>query len=849
MVSALVSTGCGPASHETGSVSDTGTAEIAAGSPPPAAGEIAPAKSAETSLLLVTLDTTRADHLAPYGARDIETPNLARLAADGVLFEYAVAVAPVTLPSHASLFTGLYPPRHGVRNNSIHYLDPSLHTLAEHLSSAGWRTAAFVSAAVLDRRFGLDQGFEVYEDDMSQGGPRRLRLNAERPAGVSLEAAGRWLDGVPAGEPFFLWVHLFDPHAPYDPPAPWSERYSGRPYEGEIAALDHALGRFLKHPRFGADQAMVMVVADHGESLGEHGEDTHAMLAYEATLRIPWIIRGPGLPTGRRVDEPVSQVDLLPTALELLGLDSVPEIDGRSLVPLMRGQEPKPAEAFERALYSETLVPFHTYGWSELSTVRRAGFKLISAPEPELYDLESDPGELENLYVREPARAEGLARDLAGFTRDAVKSSETPRDPEMEARLRSLGYLSAGASSGSRERLDPKRVIDLHLAVERGLEFFFLRRIEAADAELRRVVARDPDNLQALGTLAKIRVIQKRFEDAEKLSRRAVALDPENPDLHVVMGQVALGRGEIEMALTAFEVALEIDPRWLDAAIYRVRCLDRLGRRPEAVAALEEILARDPDHGRSQVAWAELVELPVGRLAAAEERLHKVTEEDPGLAEAWRVLGQVLEEGQRFEEAREIYRRGLEAVPGEGTLHARSGAVMARLGRPEEARRELELALAAGQNTASVHYGLASLAIRGGDWRRVEQHARRATELDPNLSGAWNLFAASQEELGRPSEALVAYDEAIRSDPDNERARFNRGLLLLRLERFAAAGAAFEEVLAQRKDHGGALFQLGLLYAGPLADSRRAVDYLRRSLEAEPDHPRAAEIRRLLGQD
>lgn len=798
------------------------------------------------SLVLVTLDTTRADRLAAYGARGVGTPVLDRLAAEGVLFEHAVAVAPITLPSHASLFTGLYPPRHGVRNNSIHYLDTSLDTLAEQLRGQGWRTAAIVSAAVLDRRFGLDQGFDLYDDDLSQGGPRRSRLNAERPARVSVDSARSWLDGLPEDDPFFLWLHLFDPHAPYEPPAPWSERYRDRPYDGEIAVVDHEIGRLLEHPRIHPEKTMVMVIADHGESLGEHGEETHAMLVYEGTLRIPWLVRGPGVPAGRRVADPVSQVDLLPTALDLLGLEAVEGIDGRSLVSSMRAESPGLADASGRALYSETLVPYYTYGWSELRTVRGSGFKYIAAPEAEVYDLVADPAEQENLLGEHTTQVEALVEQLEGFDSAAIESSELARDPEMEARLRSLGYLSAGVADPDRERLDPKKVIGLHLAMERGQHLFFLRRFDAAESELRRVLAEDRDNLQALATLAKIRVTQNRLEDADRLARRSIELDPENPELHVVVGQVASGRGDLDTALAAFEAALALDPRWLDAAIHRVRCLDRLNRRGEAVEALEKVLERDADHARSQVAWAEIVELPEGKLEAAESRLRRITEDDPRLAEAWRVLGMVLEAGQRNEEAVEVYRRGLEAVPGEGTLHARLGALLARFGHHIEARGQLELALVGGQDTASVHYGLASLAIRDGDWRRVELHARRSTELDPGLSGAWNLFAASQEELARPSEALAAYDRAIGLDAENWRAHLNRGLLLAGLERFSEAVEDLEEVLKKRPLHAGAHFQLGLLYAGPLADPGRARQHLRHSLEAEPDHPRAVEIRRLL---
>ena len=799
------------------------------------------------SLLVVTLDTTRADRLAPYGARDVETPVLSRLASRGMVFEQAVAVTPVTLPSHASLFTGLYPPRHGIRNNGIHYLADSITTLAERLQGSGFRTAAVVSAAVLDARYGLDQGFDFYDDDLSDGAPKELRLNAERPARQTIDRARDWLDEGSEDERFFLWVHLFDPHAPYDPPEPYASRYAGRPYDGEIAALDAEIGRLLEHPRLDPEETVVMVVADHGESLGEHGEDTHAMLLYEGTQRIPWIVRHPGIPSERRLATPVSQVDLLPTVLELLGLDPADSVDGFSLAASILGEPPRSErETRETAIYLETLVPFYTYGWAELRALREGSWKLVEAPTRELYELESDPSESDNRATRETPRVETMAARVSDFDSQDTSSSALPRDREMEARLRSLGYLGGGAGSADRERLDPKDVIDLHLAVERGQELFFAGQADRAEAELRPVFSRDPDNLQALTTLAKIRVVQGRIDEAIPVARRAIELDPQNPDLHVALGQVEVSRGDYTEALVAFETALQLDPLWLDAGIERVRCLDQLGRRDEAIAALETILENDADHGRSQVAWAELVELPAGDLEQAEGRLRSVVEQEPRLVEGWRVLGKVQEAGRRYDQALATYLSGLGHRPGDGSLLARLGALQARLGRVDEARQSLEQALAAGQDTASVHYGLASLWIRGRDWSRVESHARRAIELDPGLSGAWNLLAASLEETSRFDEALVAYTQAIASDDTNFRARLNRGLLQMRLEHFEAARDDFEGVLELRGNHAGAHFQLGLLYAQPLADRDRARRHLTASLEAEPAHPRAAEIRRLL---
>lgn len=800
------------------------------------------------AFLLLTLDTTRADRLAPWGG-ELEVPTLGALARGGVVFENAYAVAPVTLPTHATLFTGLYPPQHGIRNNGIHYLDDRWTTLAELFQARGAKTAAFVSAAVLERRYGLDQGFDVYDDDLSGGGPRQSRLNAERPAAVTVDAARQWLDTLEGSEPFFLWVHLFDPHAPYDPPAPWKERFGNRPYEGEIAAMDAAIGELLKHPRLDLDRTLVMAIADHGESLGEHGEETHAMLAYDATLHIPWIVHHPSAARGSRVDAAVSQVDLLPTVVDLLGFDMPPGLAGSSLAGQILGSPGQDtATAPDRPLYAETLVPFYTYGWAKLHTVRRQGQKFIDAPNPELYDLTQDPGELENLYA--PGAAEDLRRDLETFVSEGGGDEEStlPRDREVEAKLRSLGYLSANAPPRSRQRLDPKEVIDLHLELERGQHAFFQRRMEDAENAFRRVLRRDSENLTALAFLAKSLTAQQRFDDALRLASRALELDPENPDLLVVLGLIESSRGEEEKALTAFETALELDPRWLDAAIERVRSLERLGRRDAAVAALGEILEQDPQHLRSRVAEVELVTVPAGDFEAAESTLSSITEQDPTLAEAWRALGEVFEATRRFDAAVDVYRRGLEYHPGEGILHARLGINLVRLGHLDGATQHLEAALRSGQDTASVHYALASLASRRGAWAEVETRSRRALELDPSLSGAWNLLAASLEEQGRFDQALSAYGAALEQDPENWQAEYNRGLLLVRGQRYGLASESFGRVLGIRPDHGGSHFQLGILFGGPLGNRQRAIQHFQASLEAEPNHPRVTDIRRLLRQ-
>src|SRR5574341_885992 len=348
-------------------------------SPPPEAAPLRP-----LNVVLVTLDTLRADRLGCYGYKEIETPNLDRLAAEGVLFENAVAQTPLTPPSHASMFTGQYPNVHKVRNTGGFVLQSSSTTMAEIFQEQGWDTAAFIGASVLKKLFGFNQGFAVYDDQMPKPDDRMTREYPERPAARVVDRAVEWLNGRSA-KPFFLWVHLFDPHLPFEPPPPFRQKYAGRLYDGEIAYVDRELGRLLEaiHKKSPPEKTLIVVVSDHGESLGEHGEFTHGVFLYESTLHIAFLLKGPGVPVGLRVKQQARTIDLLPTVLELLGGRTPRDVQGASLVPSFTG---KPV-ATEYA-YAETLYPKMNMGWTELRAVRTNRWKYVRAPKPELYDLD-----------------------------------------------------------------------------------------------------------------------------------------------------------------------------------------------------------------------------------------------------------------------------------------------------------------------------------------------------------------------------------------------------------------------------------------------------------------------------
>ncbi|TMB54282.1 MAG: hypothetical protein E6J47_08285 [Chloroflexi bacterium] len=360
----------------------------------------------DLNVVLVTIDTLRADRLGCYGFAGIETPEIDRLAREGVLFERVTTAVPLTLPAHASIFTGLLPPHHGVRDNGGFFLDASKTTLAERLRGAGYATGAFVGAWVLESKWGLARGFDTYADKFDLSKYRVISLGTVQKKGDEvMDGALAWLETVRKRK-FFAWVHLYDPHTPYDPPEPYRSRHPGEPYLGEVAYTDHVVGRLLDWLRNGGlmERTLVVLTADHGESLGEHGEATHGFFIYGSTTQVPLIVRTPWGHRGRN-RSPVASVDIFPTVLDLVGVAPEGAIDGRSLVRAVMDR----AVEVGHASYVETYFPRYHFGWQHLRGLRDGVHQFVEAPRPELYDLEKDPGETTNVYKAYRRRAEELS--------------------------------------------------------------------------------------------------------------------------------------------------------------------------------------------------------------------------------------------------------------------------------------------------------------------------------------------------------------------------------------------------------------------------------------------------------
>lgn len=532
------------------------------------------------NLVLVTLDTTRADRIGCYGAEQARTPTLDGLAASGLLFEQALAPYPLTLPSHASMLTGRYPFEHGSRNNGMPPRE-DVPTITERLREEGYRTAAVLSAMVLGPEAGLARGFEIYDTEFTPPG------SVERRGDATTDAAMRALDQF-GDDRFFLWVHYFDPHHPYDPPAEFAQE---DPYDGEIAFMDAQIGRLLAHLGPRRANTAILVVADHGEAFGEHGELEHGLLVYEPTVHVPLILSMPG-EAAQRVTQAVSAIDVAPTLLALAGLGVSSMDRARDLRQVAQGRVP------ERALVAESILPFYNHGAEPLAAARHGDWKYISAPRPELYDLRADPLELTNLHDAQESRARAMEKMLAEvhpleWTTGEVPDASERLDEKTRAMLASLGYV--GGDPGVITRADPKDVVAALALVREGSRHEARMEFDRAEAAYRQALELLPHDWKATWHLGDLLVRQERLEDARVLYRAAREADPRNLSIALRLGQVLRRMGRARPALEELTAVLRAYPRHRLARTERALTFQQLGRIDEARSELRELVKQEPN--------------------------------------------------------------------------------------------------------------------------------------------------------------------------------------------------------------------------------------------------------------
>lgn len=627
------------------------------------ASSAAPAKN----VVLITIDTVRADHLGSYGYKEAETPWLDRLAREGVRFTQASAPVPLTLPSHSSLLSGLLPPHHGLRNNGAGSFPGDKPTLASILSGQGFRTGAFVGAFVLDRRFGLSRGFEVYDDEIERAPGEGVVLEAERPGREVVDRALAWL-GKEDPRPFFLWVHLYDAHAPYEPPSPQRERHPGRPYDGEIATVDEQVGRLLQElDRRGLSGSTAVAVAgDHGEALGEHGELTHGLLLYEPTLHVPLIVRAPGLPAGKVLETPVSLVDLGPTLAGLAGQTFSTTIDGRDLSASLReGKEPAPTD-----VYAETQYPA-VFGWSPLSALRRRDLKYISSSAPELYDLSRDRKEANNLVPTAAANTvQGFSWRLAEIESGAVETPRMPADADARSRLASLGYIGGGPTPKPRPatietRPSPVGKVDLFQRFEKAFNQLASDRpgdAQAALSELQALVAADPHNAVFRGKLAQAWKERGALDKAVPLYRQAAEDAPDDPEAWYNLATALRSAGRLAESREALQKAMHLDPARPEAHNTLAILHLAQGKPDVARQELELAVQLDPRNAQALNNLGNVLR-GQGRLDEAEAAYHRAVSAAPRYAEAWNGLGTLEVDRDRPSAALSYFEQALRLAP------------------------------------------------------------------------------------------------------------------------------------------------------------------------------------------
>ncbi len=714
----------------------------------------------EFNCILITVDTLRADRLGCYGFPRIKTPVIDGFAGRGIKFENCIAQTPLTLPSHTSLLTGTYPFYHGVRDNGGFVVPKEIKTLAEAFKESGYETAAFVGAYVLDSKWGLNQGFDEYFDRFDLSKFEKISLaHVQRPANEVLDEALKWLEGRRESK-FFVWIHVYDPHTPYEPPPPFDAQYPKNPYLGEIAFTDSQLGRlwdWLEGSGL-ADRTFLVFASDHGESLGEHQEAAHGFFVYQEAIHVPLIFVTPFERfQGITSSEVVSLVDVMPTVLEMSGLPVPAEVQGESLVPYFF----QPERDMNRYAYSETFYPRFHYGWSELKSYQNRRHKLIIAPERELYDLSADPDEETNLAARESGTAADLEKRalemIERLSRNAHRMDLRKIDEETRERLAALGYIGSFT--------DPSKLEGKVLASPRE----------------KIVVFNELSRAREMG-------MSGRAEEAIPIIQAIIAADPEINDAYFSLGNIYFKQGNFKLAISAFEEALKRKPDDSFCVINIANSYQRMGRPDEAekfvidylkkgfsdpqlyyllgtiafaqkkydeaIKYYDECLSYNTDSAASHTALAAIYLLRE-ELGRAAEHIQAALAINPRLTNLEYNRAQLLEKQGKMTEAAAAYRRELENSPKHFKASFNLSRLCRLLGREDEERRYLEMTLEINPEFPLTYFYLARLMLNHGEnFAEAVRLVKKGIELGPepkDLPLGYFLLADLYNRLGDPS--------------------------------------------------------------------------------------------------
>lgn len=647
-------------------------------------------KNSSLNVLLITLDTTRADRLGCYGYQKAKTPNIDSLAANGVQFLNSYCQVPLTCPSHCSILTGTYPLYHRVRNNGTYYLSPDLLTLAEVLKEKGFRTAAFVSSFTVDSRFGLDQGFDVYDDKFAEAQAFKA-LNSERKAEKVYAAFEEWLDKN-STEQFFCWIHFFDPHFPYDPPSPYREEFLYSPYDGEIAYMDYYVGKTVEKlkekNRLG--KTLIILAGDHGEAFGEKEEEGHGVFLYESTMKIPLILYAEDhLPQGKAINARVRLIDLMPSILEILEIPVPEEIHGVSLLPYIQGRKKA-----HLSNYMETYYPRENYGWSELVGLIDGNWKYIRAPKEELYNLALDPEEQKNLIQEEKEIHLGNKKKLEKIIKTYSSQFEArmkSMTAEEKERLRSLGYIGMGESPSRGELPDPKDRIEELLLAQQAQKYEFEENYQEAAVIYEKILSLSPYVATNYVNLALMQARMLKFDDAIQTLEQGLSKIPDSEILLSRLGHTFLVTGRLKKALDAFGQILKINPRYFDALLASAWILNFMGEKEEAQDFYRKALEVEPENKFARKNYAMSLATS-GKIAQAVDIYNKLKGAYPDdyeiyqdLGIAYGYAGEITKSIENLEKAISIHPTPL--------AYYNLAVAMKKVGKPEEAAHYLKLYL------------------------------------------------------------------------------------------------------------------------------------------------------------
>lgn len=793
----------------------------------------------DLNVLLLTIDTLRADRLG-YCGYDIETPHLDSLAFGGTAFFNAVCQVPLTLPSHASILTGTNPPFHGIKNNG-HYINKEMMTLTEILKKSDYVAAAFVGAFPVDSQFGLDQGFDHYDDEYNT--PEYLQPHGpQRLAEAVFASAAQWLRENSKMK-FFVWIHYYDPHDPYLPPPPFDQKYKDRSYDGEIAYTDIYVGKLiaLLAEINILEKTLVVVVGDHGEDLYEHNEPGHGIFLYDTTLKVPLIMNCQGIiPEENKISQQVRTVDIMPTILDIIKIDTPKFVQGRSLIPLIQGKE------LNLESYAETYFPLISNGWSELKAIRTDEWKYIQAPKPELYNLEDDPGELKNMLAVNGRVARDLKKRLERFEEETSlpkKSAAKALSPEAREKLMTLGYVAGSVPENAKNRRDPKDMVSIIKDISQGLHSFRQGRLEEAERILIEIRKKDAQNPLVLRMLGNIYQKRKEWDKAIEILEVAVRANNTDVDSFHHLAVSYFENNDIEKAMDIARIVLDLHPNYLKTLLFLASVHKSINQAEKALGYLERALEVDPTNLEIRLEYAEML-IRHEDYEEAAEILNDMIRQEPAFDLSYLALSSLYEKTKQWDKAIEVLERAV-AID---TKNAKSLTKLAQyLQRADQYERSMEILRKAIERKPDDPEALNYQGIyywNSGQYDKAIGLFKSVISLDDKNASAYNNLGSVYLEMNRSDLARTQFEEAIKHDPTLGGPYNGLGVIYAREKKMELAAENWKKAVENDEEQYDAMYNLGILLT-QMNRFEEALKYLEQFVNNTPEKKYAADIEKV----